>query len=473
MRVRAILDILTKEERAKLKKLVPKEAHKAPIDLEASTKYPSILISVLPDGEGYSLLGHIAEHMLRIPYSAINLDTLIFVTREYYPDLNELDESRIRKSKTIEPFLESLKSTSKQLKGFLSKDCVFEPEIENGSVQGHPDILSGNSIFEIKLAGQPVKDWISYVFQVFAYGAILSLSTTLNLVFPLHRHISTYDISEWKERAEYLLVLQSAVTRYETITGPALITSKQFCCKYCIGSHVEKKSTLLASLVDLDPTKPWQIFLGNPQSTKISVKDDDIELTSKWITSNSAKVFIHTPYVINLSSTEEYNIKCLQDCLDVGVACGFRGVVVHVGKAVKLSQEEAIENMRKSVLAVLDHASPTCPILLETPAGQGTETLTLYNDFIEFVQSFDDTRLRICIDLCHIFSCGWDTYASVNDCLKVDSSLLQLIHFNDSAVPAGSKLDRHATISTGHIGMETLTKIAELATSYYIPCLTE
>jgi deoxyribonuclease-4 len=473
MRVRAILDSLTKEERATLKKLIPKEAHKAPADLEASTKYPSIFISVLPDGEGYSLLGHIAEHMLRVPHSAINLDTLIFVTREYYPELSDSDVSRITKSKTVEPFLENLKSTRKQLKGLLGKDSVFEPEIQTGSVQGHPDILSGNSVFEIKLAGQPAKDWLSYVFQVFAYGAILDYATTLHLVFPLHKHVWTIDISKWTSRAKYLEVLQTVSTRMLTVYGPAKIRETEMCCKYCIGSHVEKRGSITTSLAELDPTRPWQIFLSNPTSTKISVKEDDLELTAKWIESNKARVFIHAPYLINLSSTEEYNITCLRDCLEVGVSAGFKGVVVHVGKYVKLDEAEAIENMRKTLHAVLEYASPSCPILLETPAGQGTETLLTYKDFMSFVQSFNDERLRICIDVCHIFSCGWDPYAYISNCLKEYPDLLHLVHFNDSLTECGSKLDRHAPIGTGHIGFDIMTKIADLLSVHSIPALTE
>jgi deoxyribonuclease-4 len=496
-RVRSILSSMTTQDRTKLKKLIPKDAHKVPEDLSASTKYPSIMISVLPEGEGYGLLGHIAEHMLRMPAAACNIDSLLFVTREYYSDLSEADETRIRRSKTIPPFLEALKDTRRQLKVlFGDSEAEFEPEIQVGSVQGHPDIVcfgsSGSGataptatggagskaatktqVFEVKLAGQPTKDWLSYVFQVFSYAALIPATSIIHLVFPLHKHIWSYDVSAWAGRTAYLALLQGTATNMLTVAGPALVQSEALQEKYLIGSHVEKRGSLAKTLVELDPRKPWQVFLGNPISTRISVKDADLALAQKWIASHNARIYIHAPYLINLSSTEEYNITCLQDCLNAGITAGCKGVVVHVGKAGKMAVEDAIENMRNLLTEAIETATADCPILLETPAGQGSETLTTYEDFIGFVQSFNDTRLRICIDICHIFSCGWDPNAYLSRCLKEAPELLHLIHFNDSATECGSCLDRHAAIGTGHIGFEKLAAIAAVAAEAGIPCLME
>lgn len=488
VRIRSLLSSMTTQERTKLKKLLPKTAHKAPDALEASTKYPSIMISVLPDGEGYGLLGHIAEHMLRMPAAACNIESLLFVTREYWPDLDETGEAKIRKSKTIPPFLEAVKDTRKQLKAlFGDADPIFEPEIEVAHVQGHPDIVcyggaaagagagasSKTQVFEIKLAGQPTKDWLSYVFQVFGYAALLPDTKQVHLVFPLHKFIWTHDVSDWTGRADYLGLLETVATRLITVSRPALIQAAALQDKYKIGSHVQKRSTLATTLVDLDPTKPWQIFLGNPSSTRISVKDADLTLAAKWVDSHKASIYVHSPYLINLSSTDDYVVQCLKDCLDASVIAGFKGVVVHVGKSVKLEPSVAIENMRTNLLAALPSATPSCPILLETPAGQGTETLTTYEEFIGFVQSINDVRLRICIDTCHCFASGCCPHVYVEKCLKECPELLHLIHFNDSETECGSCLDRHAAIGTGHIGMETLTAIAELASVAEIPCLVE
>lgn len=62
--------------------------------------------------------------------------------------------------------------------------------------------------------------------------------------------------------------------------------------------------------------------------------------------------------------------------------------------------------MKKNLLECLPLATKECPLLLETPAGQGTETLKAMKDFIEFVAEIADERLRICLDTCHVFACG-------------------------------------------------------------------
>ena len=45
-----------------------------------------------------------------------------------------------------------------------------------------------------------------------------------------------------------------------------------------IGSHISKKPSLLKTVEELpDKARPWQIFLGNPQSVNFSAKDEDVK----------------------------------------------------------------------------------------------------------------------------------------------------------------------------------------------------
>jgi deoxyribonuclease-4 len=110
---------------------------------------------------------------------------------------------------------------------------------------------------------------------------------------------------------------------------------------------------------------------------------------------------------------------------------------------------------------------------LETPAGQGTEMLTVYDDFVRFVQSFASPRLRICVDTCHVFATGQNPLDYIQKIHDTDASLLQLVHFNDSAEACGSCLDRHAFVGTGKIGITTMTTIAEYCSERHIPMVVE
>jgi deoxyribonuclease-4 len=93
--------------------------------------------------------------------------------------------------------------------------------------------------------------------------------------------------------------------------------------------------------------------------------------------------------------------------------------------------------------------------------------------FLDFVKGIADPRLRVCVDTCHVFACGHDPADYVRAAHAADPGLLKLIHFNDSATPCGSRLDRHAFCGQGHIGITKMTEIAELATATTIPLVIE
>ena len=146
---------------------------------------------------------------------------------------------------------------------------------------------------------------------------------------------------------------------------------------------------------------------------------------------------------------------------------------MHVGKSVNRPVEEAVENMRLNLLTAMESATTACPILLETPAGQGTELLTEYDDFVDFVASFKDERIRLCLDTCHVFASGYCPYEYLQGVIKDDPALLKLVHFNDSHGACHSCVDRHAFIGTGAIGLETLTKVADVCSKAGIDMVIE
>jgi deoxyribonuclease IV len=228
----------------------------------------------------------------------------------------------------------------------------------------------------------------------------------------------------------------------------------------CIGCHMKKYPTLLQTVKMLPDYKtPYQIFISNPQGTKVDISEDDLKATKEWITETGQKVYVHSQYIINLCqpASTGWHITALKKSLVAAAAAGLKGVVVHVGKSVDMLKDEAMENMRQNIKKVLEVATPECPLLLETPAGQGTETLTKREDFLTFVQSFADNRIGICVDTCHVFATG---YCPLDYLKATPDSLVKLVHFNDSQTPKGSKKDRHALVGTGHIGFGKMTEVA-------------
>ncbi len=249
--------------------------------------------------------------------------------------------------------------------------------------------------------------------------------------------------------------------------------TNHICAEHKIGCHISKKPTLAATIQGA-PTqdRPYQIFLGNPQSSKVSISDQDLAAAAQAVQAAGAQIFVHTPYIINLSAKNDWNRPLLVKNTQYAVAAGLKGVVVHVGKATTQPLPQAIQTMRETLAAAIPYATQTCPILLETPAGQGTETLRTPKEFIEFVLSFDDPRIRICLDTCHVFACGHDPVAYLQEALS-HPGLLHLVHFNDSQECRGSCKDRHAFVGTGHIGEATMRRIAEICSAAAVPMVVE
>jgi deoxyribonuclease-4 len=474
IRVRALLSRLNPVETSDLKKLLPKKL-KLPEEPDG-VRYPAALLSALTDGEAYGLLGYITEDILRLPPADITVSRLseIIVARD--PTVTAEGIAKIVKSKTTEPFLEHCRATRKKLRFVARGPIGGESEVgTGGTVVGHPDMRTATQIFEIKMTGQLKKNWPDFLLQVFAYAALEPVVTDIYLVLPLQEIVWHHDVREWSGRAAYKAAMETAASKKSDTMGAAM----ELMQTYHIGMHIHKLKTLeltVQSLVLQPQTRPYQFFLSGPQSSHMTLKDGDIAAASALLGSTQLRLFVHSQYLINLStpSSPETDPMCtalLIKNLQAGVALGCRGVVVHVGKSTTQTVEAAIGHMRTNLITCLPHATNTCPILLETPAGQGTELLRTYEEFVGFVAAIGDPRLRICVDTCHVFACGSDPVTYIQRLKAEHPDLLHLIHFNDSATPCGSCLDRHAFIGQGHLGMAGMTALATAGTG--TPMLVE
>lgn len=220
-----------------------------------------------------------------------------------------------------------------------------------------------------------------------------------------------------------------------------------------------------------------QIFVNSPKSFNPCMWEDDtcdkVQAICKRL---GIRLFIHAPYLINpcawVGGPEEPQIEPVNRIVDLvvnliqsGAAMGAEGVVLHVGKSLELGEAEGLERMRNYFKAVMDKAEraglPTCRLLLETCAGQGTEVLRDLDDFGAFVRDlvgrFGPDRIGACVDTCHVYACGYDM-DSLYDRLhhSLGWEYIHLIHLNDSATPCGSQVDRHERINWGHIGAAAL-----------------
>lgn len=473
--MRNLLKHLDGPSKAELKKLLPKKL-KMP-DTEP-IRYPNALLSNMPPGGTYTTLGNVAEELLRYPSTEISMDSLIACIKKWYPTITEASITKITISKTTQPFLDVIQDTRKQLEQIAKGELRYDEAVQSTAVEGHPDARTDTQLFEVKMTGQMKENWLDFLHQVFAYAALEPKATDIYLVFPMQKLIWHYDVTTWSDRKAFLDCMNKVSVKRQTTDTTAYITGQLLQETHHIGNHMNKLKSLPDTIRSWqDYSRTYQIFLGGPQSSKLHIEDEELAATNILVQQTGAKVFVHSQYIINLCQTpganDDYHTALLIKNLQYAVAAGFKGVVVHVGKYTDKDKTLALNNMKQNLEKAMMHATHECPILLETPAGQGTETLTSCTDFIEFVLNFRDPRLRICVDTCHVFATGKMPLDYISRITTYNKSLLKLIHFNDSATPCGSCLDRHAYIGMGHIGLEHMTDVANHCTSHSLPMLVE
>ena len=175
----------------------------------------------------------------------------------------------------------------------------------------------------------------------------------------------------------------------------------------------------------------------------------------------------HDSYLINLASPDDVlwkkSIEAMIDEVQRASILEIPWVVSHPGAYTTTSEEEGL----KRIVTALDeiHAKTkrlSAGILLETTAGQGT-TLGWRFEHLAAIRAGvkDNHRLGVCFDTCHVFAAGYkmSTQAEYKATMKefdrtVGLDQIRAFHLNDSLKDCGSRVDRHAHIGKGKIGLE-------------------
>lgn len=244
----------------------------------------------------------------------------------------------------------------------------------------------------------------------------------------------------------------------------------------CIGLTISNSGSIYSSISEFN-SKYLQIFISGNNNTNVKITELDYRNTKEHLEVMNKKLFIHAPYTINLSNITDDNfvVSALQRQLNAGIKLGASGVVIHVGKpGTTYTDVQGLENMRKNVINTAKYATQSCKLLIETPAGQGTELLTDINDMYSFWFNLPNefkNVVGICVDTCHVFACGYDPDKYIQDILSRGCPI-DLIHFNDSKNPKNSHVDRHACPGKGYIGSD-LIKTLKIIKDHNIPAVLE
>ena len=213
-------------------------------------------------------------------------------------------------------------------------------------------------------------------------------------------------------------------------------------------------------------------------SAQFLKNQEDLDKTKELVKKSNVPIFVHANVCHNSSDPVPAYVEAIKNDLRVTNSIGGRGVVIHVGKHCnRCSVEEAINIMRSTISELLETATPECPLLIEVPAGQGTELCTTVEELSSFYLSFSQEqrkRFFICLDTQHSFGAGYFPMEYIQSLISLCGiDVLKLIHLNDSRVERGSHLDRHQAIGKGFIGYDKLNEVAVWAMKNNIPCVYE
>jgi deoxyribonuclease-4 len=212
-----------------------------------------------------------------------------------------------------------------------------------------------------------------------------------------------------------------------------------------------------------------QLFTKNANqwNTK-NLTDDEVRLFRQTLRRTRLRFpTAHDSYLINLASPDEAlyrrSLEAFVVELQRAERLGLSYLVTHPGAFVDSDEETGLARVARA----LDEVHARCPgfrvrVLLETTAGQGT---TLGHRFEHLARILalvaDPDRLGVCFDTCHVFAAGYplaperDYRATLRAFDRtVGLTRLRAFHFNDSLKPQGSRVDRHAHIGQGCLGLE-------------------
>lgn len=211
-----------------------------------------------------------------------------------------------------------------------------------------------------------------------------------------------------------------------------------------------------------------QVFVKNQRQW--SAKPHSDEEVAAWkeaaARTGIAPVVAHATYLINLAAADgdvrKKSVAAFADEFQRCHSLGIVGLVVHPGAHMGDGDETGIRRIADALDEVERLVGDVRPkVLLECTAGQGTAIGWRFEHLAEIrgrVRSPE--RIGVCMDTCHLFAAGYElrtptgydeTMAAFDRVVGLEN--LVCIHVNDSVRELGSRVDRHAGIGEGEIGL--------------------
>jgi len=249
----------------------------------------------------------------------------------------------------------------------------------------------------------------------------------------------------------------------------------------------------------------FQFFSRSPYGGKVNPLDSQ-EVTAfkdKCQQLGLSNYYIHSPYFINLASQNNRifygSIKALQVDIERAETLGARFVVTHIGSAKDYAKDATLfeennqmgkaipDKFQKELLLMSQDKKfslgafirvvealkkiagerKKVPLIIEIAAGAGAILGVKFEEIAFYLESVPALS-GFCFDTAHAFASGYDirsgsnikkTFSAVDEI--IGRNMLKMIHLNDSIGSLGSRIDRHAHIGKGELGVNPFRELVD------------
>lgn len=225
-----------------------------------------------------------------------------------------------------------------------------------------------------------------------------------------------------------------------------------------------------------------QLFTSNQrQWHSRPISQEEIVLWEKSLSETGiGEVMSHGSYLINLGSSNPETLqksrKAFREEIKRCHALKIPYLTFHPGAATDSSEEDCLKTIVESLLEMQDIARPT-RLLIETTAGQGSCVGHRFEHLSTIIRQVDGKiPIGVTIDTCHVFAAGYDIRTAIGwektlhefDRI-VGLKYLRAFHLNDSVKDLGSRVDRHAPIGQGKIGLASFQFLMTSPHTFSLP----
>ncbi len=249
-----------------------------------------------------------------------------------------------------------------------------------------------------------------------------------------------------------------------------------------IGLHLRVATTInqvLEKALRLGASVVQCFFILQSTNKYIEISEEDAQYSKELIKKLDA-AYLHASYWVNLAGCTRNGWRPFMRELNFAKKFGFTHMIIHPGSATGCeTQEQGIECLARALNEALkeDHG---VKIVLENGAHGNKSVGSNIEDFRKLQTLLDfPEKVYYCIDTAHAHSFGYDviTKEGQDAFLKLVDDImgkqLVLIHLNETTQLQGSRIDQHAEIGKGALGVDALKRFMKHPVCKDIPIILE